>query len=178
MPTGPPEDVRPLPVHTVEELAQRLAEVMTPASVIVCIGNELVGDDGAGCAVAQQLAGTVPWPVFDAQNAPESFLMKIVNCKPDTLVLVDALELAAPPGTVAMLPSRKITGQGPSTHGPAPIAFLDAVRMMHPCRTVVLGIQPEAGVFGTGLSEVVSASVDLIVRAFRTLAQGAPPDAE
>jgi len=174
MPAGPSDvpddDVRPRHVHTAEDLAERLAEVLTTRSVIVCVGNELIGDDGAACIVARTLADTVPWPIFDAQTAPESFLMKIVNLKPDVVVLVDALGMRAEPGTVAVLPSRKITGQGPSTHGPAPIAFLDAIQMMHPCRTLVLGIEPEAGVFGTGLSETVAASVDLIVQAFRIVA--------
>lgn len=158
------------PIVSAEDLAERLARIVTPATVIVCVGNSLIGDDGAGVAVAERLEDTLPWPVFNAQTVPESYLMKIVNLKPETLVMVDALELGAGPGTIRLLPSRKLTGQTPSTHGPAPLMFLDVVRRMHPCRQVVLGIQPESGVFGTGLSEPVEAAVDCIVGAFRILA--------
>lgn len=170
-PFFPPEVEPSPPLRSVDEIVSRLAGILTPSSVIVCVGNELIGDDGAGVAVAHALeAEELPWPVFNAQTVPESFLMKIVKCEPDVLVMVDALEIGAEPGTVRILPSRKLTGQSPSTHGPAPIAFLDIVKKMHPCRTAVLGIQPKAGVFGTGLSEPVAAAVDRIVRAFRILA--------
>jgi len=158
------------PVRSAEALAERLADVITASTVIVCVGHSLIGDDGAGCAVAEELNDTLPWPVFDAQTVPESYLMKIVNLKPESIILIDALEIGGEPGSVYLLPSRNLTGQSPSTHGPAPLMFLDVVQKMHPCRQLVLGIQPEAGVFGTGLSEAAQAAVDLIVRAFRILA--------
>jgi len=167
--TGSADDA---PLRTARELADALSPIVTDSTVIVCVGNSLVGDDGAGVAVAERLAGAVPWRVFDAQTVPESFLMKIVELRPDSLVLVDALEMDASPGTLRLLGSRRIAGQSPSTHGPAPVLFLDLVNRLHPCRRVVLGIQPKAGVFGTGLSAPVSAAVDTVVEAFHLLAAG------
>ena len=157
-------------IDTAEHLAGHLAQVLTPQSVIVCVGNEMCGDDGAGVAVAQHLSGRVPWTLFDTQNVPESFLMKIVECKPGTVVLVDALDFAAPPGSVELFEADRIGGQGPSTHGPAPLAFLELLAMFHPCRQAVLGIQPRQTDFGQPMSKCVRYAAKMVAHAFTILA--------
>ncbi len=158
-------------IGTPEHLARRLAEIVTPSTVIVGIGNELRGDDGAGVEIARRLAGDVPWQIFNAQNAPENFLMKIVERKPQSLILVDASDFAAAPGAVRLMEADQVAGQGPSTHGPGISAFLAALRTMHPCHCVVLGIQPQGGDLARPLSEPVSAAVEMVVKGFRHLAR-------
>jgi len=155
------------------QLARRLAEVLTPSSAIVCIGNELRGDDGAGVVIARKLPASLPWKVFDTQTAPESFLGKIVAVRPASVLLIDAVDLAAPAGTVRLVPAENITGQGPSTHGPAPQAFLEMLKQLHPCPRWLLGIQPQGLETGSGLSPPVAAAVGLIVQALRLAAQRA-----
>ena len=159
-------------METAEHLARHLAEIITPESVIVCVGHDLCGDDGAGTAVAKGLAeADIPWQVFDTQSVPESFLMKIVAARPGGVVLVDALHFGARPGAVELIQTEDLTGQGPSTHGPAPLAFLDILKMMHPCPQAVLGIQPQSVEFGTEITEPVAEAVDMVVRAFQLLAE-------
>lgn len=158
-------------VDSAEHLAEQLAHVLTPSSVIVCVGNQLRGDDGAGPAIAGKLGADMPWRVFDTQTAPESFLMKIAAGKPESVVLIDALDFGAAPGAVDLAPAGNVGGQGPSTHGPAPIAFLEALGMAHPCPCWVLGIQPQRVEFGDSLSGPVEAAVELVVRAFHILAR-------
>ena len=160
-------------ITTIEHLIEHLDEFLTPSSAIVCIGNELRGDDGAGVVVGRKLAGTVPWRVHETQTVPESFLMKIVADKPESMILVDGLHFGAAPGAVELVEAGQVGGQGPSTHGPAPLAFLEVFRMFHACRQAVLGIQLERTDFGEGLTDPVAASVDLVVQAFRTLAASA-----
>lgn len=160
-------------VNTAEELAERLTQMVTSSTVIVCIGNDLCGDDGAGVEVGRRLAGSVPWPVFQAETVPESYVMKIVEHRPQSLVLVDAVELAAAPGSVRVLEADHVGGQGPSTHGPAPMAFFKLVQMMHPCRCVVVGIQPQSGGVDQPLAPAVRQAVELVVRAFGLLADRA-----
>jgi len=160
-------------IDTVEHLAEHLAEVMDSESVIICVGNDLCGDDGAGVAVAEKLeklADSVPWRVFNTQTVPESFLMKIVGAKPSSVVLVDALNFGAEPGAVELIEAADVTGQGPSTHGPAPLAFLDVLQLFHPCRQAVLGIQAESTEVGEPITEPVSRAVDMVVRAFQAVA--------
>jgi len=157
-------------ITTVEHLVEHLREIVEPSTAIVCVGNELCGDDAAGVLVARRLAGAVPWKVFDTQTVPESFLMKIVEAAPASVVLIDALDFGAAPGAVELIEASQVAGQGPSTHGPAPLAFLDILQMMHPCRRVVLGIQPELSEFGSSPSEAGLRAVDRIVEAFLELA--------
>ena len=156
-------------IDTVKHLVEHLASFMTPTTVIVCVGNDICGDDGVGPVIARKLDGTVPWVVFDTQTVPESFLMKIVNRKPESLVLIDALEFSDRAGDIELFESQDITGQGPSTHGPAPLAFLEILRMMHPCRVAVLGIQPKQGKFGSAITEPVMKAARMIVSAFHQL---------
>ena len=134
------------------------------------MGNDLCGDDGAGVAVARRLSGAVPWDVYDTRTVPESFLMTIVNAEPESVVLVDALDFGAAPGAVELVESDRLGGQGPSTHGPAPVAFLEALTLIHPCRIVVLGIQPGDAGLGKPLSEPVARAVEMAVEAFRRAA--------
>ena len=165
---------KPVGIDTVDHLVEHLSEVMTPSSVVVCVGNDLCGDDGAGVEVARRLKDVVPWTIIDARSVPESFLMKIVERKPESVLLIDALAFDAEPGTIDMVQTSDVHGQGPSTHGPAPLAFLEVLNMMHPCRAAVLGIQPAQGEIGAGISEPVLAGIDRIVEAFMRLAAQSP----
>ena len=82
-----------------------------------------------------------------------------------------ALDFGAAAGAMRLFENRDIAGQGPSTHGPAPLAFLDVLKQLHPCRCVVLGIQPERLDFHEKLSDPVMTGVDQIVQAFEHSAQ-------
>lgn len=157
-------------VATAEELAAQLAGLLDPTSVIICVGDEMRGDDGAGPAAAKALVGTVSWPVIDAHNAPENFLMKVVEAEPRSVVLVDAIHFDESPGAVRLIEPKDLSGHGPSTHGPAPVTFLEVLNAMHPCRQVVLGIQPGGTELGSSISQPVKAGITLVIEAFRSAA--------
>ncbi len=165
-------DQGPCGIDTVEHIVEHLDEIVTDSTAIICVGNDICGDDALGAVVAKRLKDAeVPWDVYDTRGVPESFLMKIISRKPDSVVVVDALHFGATVGTVDLFEPSQITGQGPSTHGPAPIAFLDMLQMMHPCRRWVLGVQPEKVDFGTEMCSQVADAAEMIVRAFLTLAE-------
>ncbi len=161
----------PAGIWTVEHLVEHLREHVSQSMALVCVGNELCGDDGAGVAVAKSLSEKVPWDVYDTQTVPESFLMKIVARQPDPVILVDALHFGADPGAIELIDPASVAGRTPSTHGPAPLGFLEVLEMFHPCRRLVLGIQPKQVEFGQPMSEPVRAGVGRIVRAFQILAE-------
>jgi len=160
-------------IRSVEHLVEHLRPYVSEATAIVCIGNELCGDDGAGPLVARGLAGAVPWDVYDTGTVPESFLMKITARRPQTVIVVDALHFGAEVGAVELIEPEGLTGQGPSTHGPAPLSFLEVLEMIYPCRPVVLGIEPQRVDFGEPISRPVAQAVDLVVRAFEFLGREA-----
>jgi hydrogenase 3 maturation protease len=157
-------------IDTAEHLVEHLLPFVSPSMAIICVGNDLCGDDGAGVAVARGLVGKVPWDVHNTQTVPESFLMKVVERRPESLVLIDALDFGAPPGAVELIEPEQVGGAGPSTHGPAPLAFLELLEMMHPCRRAVLGIQPQRADFGSDMTPEVRSAVELVIRAFELLA--------
>jgi hydrogenase 3 maturation protease len=160
------EPVTAVGVLSAEHLAEHLIAIVAPSTVVIGVGNELCGDDGAGPMIARRLMDRVPWTVLDTQTVPESFLMKIVGLQPASVILVDALDFGAPPGCVELFEAHQLCGQGPSTHGPAPLAFLELLQMMHPCQSAVVGVQPRRVSFGSAMEDAVRRAVDLVVRGF------------
>jgi hydrogenase maturation protease len=75
------------------------------------------------------------------------------------VLLVDALECGEAPGAIRLLEPRDLTGDAPSTHGPSPMVFLEMLTRVHPCRPLLLGIQPGCLDPDAALSAPVRAAV-------------------
>jgi len=153
-----------------ERLAERLVGILTPSSLVVCVGHELAGDDAVGVVIGRAIVDRLPWTVIEASNAPESFVVKVAEAEPASVILIDAMDLQDRPGSVRLLPADEVGRLSPSTHGPSPVHFLDLVRMMHPTLAWILGVQPGSVKMGCGLDVAVRESADLIVEAFELAA--------
>jgi len=151
------------------EVIEGLRRLLAPASVIVCTGNELCGDDAAGLWVARKIDAAVPWKVYDVGSAPENFLFTIAQSRPEAVLVIDAMDFGGRPGEVALVGADRIEGQGPCTHGPAPEAFLELLAQLHPCPAAVLGIQPAGVVVGAPLSAAATASVEAVASTLQLL---------
>ena len=134
------------------------------------MGNELLGDDAAGVCVGRRLGEAGPWNVYNVQTAPENFLFLIADSHPSAVLVIDAMDFGAEPGTVMLVDGDRVTGQGPGTHGPSPAAFLELLTQVHPCPTAVLGIQPAQGAMAAPLCPPVAAAVDSVASALRAIA--------
>jgi hydrogenase maturation protease len=132
--------------------------------IIIGIGNRDRGDDGAGCAVAQGLAGRTTH-VVDA-GALDLFELWTQD---DDVVVVDAMRSGAAPGTVRTfdvredpLPEETFA----STHSFGPAAGIELARALGrmPASLEVIGI--EAGDFtaGSSLSPPVARAVENVTR--------------
>jgi len=55
------------------------------------VGNPLRGDDGAGPYLIRQLKGRVDATLLNGEEEPENLLDQIVGMKPDSILIVDAL---------------------------------------------------------------------------------------
>jgi hydrogenase maturation protease len=152
------------------EIVDGLARLLVPGAAIVCMGNELLGDDAAGVCVGRHLGGAWPWNVYNVQTAPENFLFLIADSRPAAVLVIDAMDFDASPGTVAMVEGERVAGQGPGTHGPSPAAFLELLAQVHPCPTAVLGIQPAQAVTAAPLCPPVAAAVDSVASVLRMIA--------
>ena len=168
-------DRQPIQALSQDDLLTSLGPLLTANTVIVCLGSELHGDDAAGVAIARDLAGDAPWPVIEAGLAPESFVVKIAERQPDTVIVIDAVDFGGPPGAVALVDVERVANFAAGSHGPGAAPFFDALQLMHRCDVVALGIQPLETRVGDNLSPPVRQAVARVVGALRAPVDNAGP---
>jgi hydrogenase 3 maturation protease len=140
-----------------ESLSNRLkGKVM-----ILGVGNPVRGDDGAGPYFIEQLRGKVDAALLDCEEVPENFLGKITENQPDTILIIDAIDIGMSPGTVALLED-ELEGMSWSTHRSSLQLFINFVKAETRAEVIVLGIQPKSTEFGSETSEEVKESVSLL----------------
>jgi len=134
--------------------------------VVVGIGNEYRGDDGAGLAIAERVRGRVPAGVTVVPCEQEPSRLIDAWQDADAAIVVDAVESGAEPGTlhrfdagVAPLPARVFRS---STHAFGVGEAVELARALGrlPGRVVVYGVEGAAFAAGRGLSGPVEAAVE------------------
>jgi len=139
-----------------EELRERLKGDV----VLVGIGNPMRGDDSAGSWLAERLRGKVRARVVDAGEVPESYLGEITRPTPDTVVLMDAVDFGASPGSAAILEQDDLANGAVATTHRTPLRLLmEFVRRETGARIFVLGVQPKQTAFGAPMSGQVASSL-------------------
>ncbi|UCG87168.1 MAG: hydrogenase maturation protease [Gemmatimonadota bacterium] len=134
---------------------------------VVGVGNPLLGDDAAGCLVARGLVGTPGLEVIQADEVPESHFGRILDAAPDVVVFVDAVDLGARPGSVAVLEAEALARYEPSTHR-VPVGLVaDLLRRQAGADVFVLAVQPRQVVLGSGLSPEVAAAIESVIELIR-----------
>ena len=84
-----------------------------PIALIVCIGNELVADDALGYHVYQQLQqrGIPSGTRLEYCGVGGVALLELLTGKEELLIVVDAVQLGSPVGTVHCIPWDQLPGQ-------------------------------------------------------------------
>jgi len=141
---------------------EQLARWMKGAVVVIGIGNPLRGDDAAGSLVARRMAGLPGVCAIDAEEVPESYLPTVVKRQPDTIVLVDSVDMDSAPGSVALLDRDQIAGYWPSTHRVPMGMLMSVLEHETQARVFALGIQPAHTEFLEPMSNAVAASVEQV----------------
>lgn len=144
----------------------------SPAKTVVLgLGNLIRSDDGVGLVALQRLQE-------DPRIFPDVELveggtkgLELVSYVSGAarLLILDAVEVAAPAGTILRLDGEALAslpGSG-SVHELAVADILVALRMLgcEPQETVLLGVQPEKTELGTSLSPRIEAAVPELVEA-------------
>lgn len=137
--------------------------------VVVGIGNPAAGDDAAGCLVAERLLAAGCAGVINAEEVPENAVGPIMAARPDTVVLVDAVDLRAEPGSLAILDRTQLTSYCPSTHRVPVTLLMRYIGEVTGARVLLVGIQPQTVGFGLPMSAAVEATVVLLADVFRQL---------
>ena len=133
-------------------------------TAICGIGNRLRGDDGAGPAVIDRLKKrSLPKSalLLDCGQAPESFAGKILSSRPDTIIIIDAVEMDRPPGSIEEIPAERIKAQLATTHKMPITLFMEYLQRSLPDTEIVfMGIQQKRTGFGDEMSKECKQAVE------------------
>jgi hydrogenase maturation protease len=134
-------------------------------AIFIGVGNPFRSDDGAGRAVVRRLRGEIPTGVKVLEETGDGAELLEAWKGADAVILVDAVQSGAPPGTIHRLDAR--TEKLPawfshaSTHSFGVAEAIELARTMGdlPDQLIVYGIEGLDFSAGTALSPEVAAAV-------------------
>lgn len=135
--------------------------------VVVGIGNTMRSDDGVGALLAGRIKNKVPFTVFDTGVSPENYLEKIIREKPDTIVIIDAVDFGAKPGEFQILEAQDLkTVNLFATHNASISLTINYLQSNLKADIIILIIQPKTIVFGEELSQEVTEALNKLENCF------------
>lgn len=145
-----------------DSLGDRLRAALEGRVVIAGIGNRMRGDDALGPALIDRLHGRVDAGLVDCAEVPERYLGAIAERGPDGILLVDAVDLGAAPGSVALLGEGELPDRMGTTHN-TPLKVLVAYLAAETgARVKLLAVQPATLALGAPMSQGVEATLDAL----------------
>lgn len=148
-----------------EQFLKQLNNLRGSKTLIVGIGQELKGDDGAGPIVCRQLRqAKVCAELIDAGTTPENYIQPIIKKAPQNLLIIDAIDFGAPAGTIKIFKPEQLNSSIISTHTLSPRIFADMVRQDIKTEVFFVGIQPAQTQLGQSLSPAVNQAVQSLVK--------------
>jgi len=145
--------------QSLRNLLGRLGKLIPAKTVIVGIGNILKGDDGAGPKFCSALGGKIAAEVIDAGTTPENYIGKIVRISPKKLLIIDAIDFGASPGTLKLFGKQNLQQFTLSTHCLSPHFFVQAITSEIDTEVFFIGIQPAHLHLGRDMSKQVAVAV-------------------
>jgi hydrogenase maturation protease len=143
-----------------DKLLERLSGLRGSATIIVGIGNTLKADDGAGPLVCQQLQKTgIGVDVVDAGTVPENYIGPLVRKAPENVLIIDAMDFGAEPGTIQIFRPERLSQFIGSTHALSPRIFAEMLSHHIEVDVYFVGIQPAHIRMGQNVSAQVSRAV-------------------
>jgi len=139
--------------------------------VVIGLGNPLMGDDGLGLAVLERLREYAFLPeveLVDGGTWGMNLLPVIEDA--DELILIDAIDTGAVPGTLARLEHAQLPRYLATKISPHQVDLRDVLALAElrgtlPADTVALGLQPASVELRHSLSEVVRGGVETLAAA-------------
>jgi hydrogenase 3 maturation protease len=134
--------------------------------VVAGVGRVDRRDDGAGPVLARRLASVPGIQTVDCGDRLEDFTADIARLRPDILLVADAVDLRAAPGSLALLEARDLP-PAINGHDGTLRAAMEYLEGRARAEVLLLAIQPAVVRDGVGLSPEVTATLDLLVDLFR-----------
>jgi hydrogenase maturation protease len=94
---------------------------------------------------------------------PENSFGLIVKESPETVVIIDAVQLFLKPGAYRLLSAQEVLETGFSTHTLSPSVFMQYLKEATNADVYMLGIQPVNTELGSGVSTQLEESVNRII---------------
>ena len=139
-------------------------------TVVIGLGNPLMGDDGLGLVALERLRAEYAIPAEVELVDGGTWGMNLLPVIEDAgrVILIDAIDVATPPGTLvrlerARLPRYLATKISPHQVDLRDVLGLAELRGTLPNDTIAVGLQPLRVALGNELSDVVRCRVDDLV---------------
>jgi hydrogenase maturation protease len=140
-------------------------------TVVLGLGNVILSDDGLGVRALERLSSDPRLPQDVTLIDGGTLGLELLSCTAgaERLLILDAIELDAAPGTPARLAGDELLGLpgSASVHQLGVADLLAALRIMgeEPDAVVLLGVQPQITTLGTELSADVARALPALVEA-------------
>lgn len=138
-------------------------------TLIIGVGNTLRGDDALGPLLVNELKGKVKADLLDAGEVPESYLGRIIDSQPDTIVVADAVEMQECPGTLAIIEIDELEKLGWSTHRMSLALFMKYLHGQTGKDVFLVGVQPGTTELGQKMTSQMEETLRILVRYFTAL---------
>lgn len=140
-------------------------------TVVIGLGNPLMGDDGLGLAALARLRDewNVPADVDLVDGGTWGMNLLPVIEDAGRVLLIDAINADTSPGTEVMVPRQRLprylaTKISPHQVDMADVLALAELRGTLPAQTMAIGLQPAKVELSSELSEVLRSRLDVLVR--------------
>jgi len=144
--------------------------------LVVGVGNSLRGDDAFGPQVIKRLKGKTSLHLLDAGVAPENLMGPIRRFNPSDIIILDAVCLDAPPGSLHWIDPNDLDQISVSTHASSLDLLFSYLKNDNPkVKMFILGVVPAGIGLGDKISDPVTQALNEIVALFIELA---PPTSE
>lgn len=140
-------------------------------TLVLGVGNILLSDEGVGVHIIHLLRERYRFPqeveILDGGTLALDLLPYVEDAS--RLLIVDAVQMDRPPGTVARLEGEEIPARLSLQHSPHQMGLSDLLaaarlRGRYPSESVLWGIQPASLGVGMELSPAVAAQMETLVQ--------------
>lgn len=158
-----------------QQLTSLKSDKEIPHLLLLGIGNELNGDDGAGCIIADAINLIPPDKLkpdfavttYNAGTVPENFISAIRKANPDLILIIDAGDFNAMPGSIELFSPADVTGFSFATHALPLNVLAEYISSELNVQVEILLIQPESNDYLASLSQNVEIAIQEVISFFR-----------
>jgi hydrogenase 3 maturation protease len=154
-----------------------LAQALRGRLVVAGVGCRARGDDGVGPELAGRLAELGTLRAIDCGDSPEDFTGEIAAERPDTVLIVDAVEMGAEPGDVAIIKAADLPrGSAADTHRASLRAVMEYLEARTGAAVMLIGVQPAVVSDGEQITAPVMSTLERLEAVLRNAGVGERAD--